>query len=75
VKSCWVKALVEANVPKEIKLDGLKFVEVVKDWAQSHAVDNSVKSAATAATRRSNDSVKSSPQVRSNDNSTRSSRR
>lgn len=28
VKSCWVKALVEANVPKEIKSDGLKFVQV-----------------------------------------------
>ena len=74
VKSCWVKALVEANVPREIKLDGEKFVEVVKDWAQTHAVDNSVRSAAT----RCSDSVKSSPQARSTrsvDNSAKSSRK
>eukprot|EP00438_Fugacium_kawagutii_P018992 Skav203210 [mRNA] locus=scaffold1148:109711:112900:- [translate_table: standard] len=73
VKSCWVKAVVEANVPKTVKVDGEQFVEVVKEWAQAQAHDNSARS---AATRRSNDSsVKSSPQVRSNDNSTRSSRR
>lgn len=72
VKSCWVKALVEANVPREIKLDGEKFVEVVKDWAQTHAVhDNSVRSAAT----RCSGSVKSSPQARSVDNSAKSSRK
>ena len=88
VKSCWVKALVEINVPKEVKADAEQFVETVRDWATQRAAgdrrDNSVRSAGTAmsaGTRRSNRSndsyanaAKGSPH-RSNDSSVRSSRR
>ena len=34
VKGCWIKSLVEANVPKEIKADGVQWANLIKKWAQ-----------------------------------------
>mmetsp|Transcript_52617 Transcript_52617/g.117991 ORF Transcript_52617/g.117991 Transcript_52617/m.117991 type:complete len:657 (-) Transcript_52617:18-1988(-) len=37
VKGCWIKSLVEASVPKEIKADGVQWAELIRKWSQMKA--------------------------------------
>eukprot|EP00439_Symbiodinium_sp_Y106_P081235 s569_g20.t1 len=43
VKGCWIKSLVEASVPKEVKADGEQWAQLIKKWAQQSPQPQSTK--------------------------------